>query len=336
MNQLLWKKIGLRLATLVGILFTLTILLFVLEEISGFDPAAVKVGANASPEAIQAERERMGLNDPILVRYVRYIGGVVQGDLGTSYRTVHAITDDIAMYLPASIEIVGFAFVLAVLGASFFAISSQLRWPGTSLVRGAMFVAYTTPGFLLALFGILLFYRTWKVFPASGRISDPDALNGPTGFFTIDALLAGRPDLFADVVSHLVLPGIALAAIPAVAIGRVLRSSLSQTITSDYIRTAQMKGLSEWRVLTRHVVRNSLPATLSMLGLQVGFMFSGLIVVEKVFSYPGIGLYMANALGVADFPAISGGTLVLGTIYVVSNTVVDFLQSAADPRVELA
>jgi peptide/nickel transport system permease protein len=159
---------------------------------------------------------------------------------------------------------------------------------------------------------------------------------GPTGLLTVDGLLAGRFDVCGDALSHLILPAVVIALGPAVAIGRVLRSSLLTDVDSDYARTAKAKGLTPARILQRHVLRNCVGATLSMTGLQVGLMFSGVLVVEQVFGWPGIGQYIAQSIPVADFPAIAGVTLLLGAFYVAINTVVDLLQAAADPRIATA
>jgi peptide/nickel transport system permease protein len=162
-------------------------------------------------------------------------------------------------------------------------------------------------------------------------VADPPT--GPTGLLTVDGLLAGRFDVVTDAWHHLILPAIVIAIGPAVAIGRVLRSSLLTDIDSDYARTARAKGLSEIRIVAGHVLRNCVGAALSMTGLQVCLMLSGVLVVEQVFGWPGIGQYIAQSIPVADFPAIAGVTLMLGALYVAINTAVDLLQAAADPRI---
>ena len=151
----------------------------------------------------------------------------------------------------------------------------------------------------------------------------------------MDAILHGRPGLFVDALRHLLLPAIAVATGPAISIGRVLRSSLITTMGQDYVRTARAKGLPEWAVLAKHVLRNSAGPALSMTGLQVGLLFAGVLVVESIFAWPGLGQYTAQSLPVDDFPAIAGVTLLLGTGYVLINTVVDILQSLADPRIDV-
>jgi peptide/nickel transport system permease protein len=162
-----------------------------------------------------------------------------------------------------------------------------------------------------------------------GDFQDP----GPFGMQLVDTLLHGQADAFGDALQHLLLPAVVLSIAPAVAIGRVFRSSLQSVLGVDYVRTARSKGLTEAQVVLHHVVRNAIGPALSMAGLQLGFMFAGVVVVEQIFSWPGIGNYLAASIPVADFPAIAGVTLVLGAIYVVSNVAVDLLQAVADPRI---
>lgn len=171
--------------------------------------------------------------------------------------------------------------------------------------------------------------------PANGRTGIANPPDGPTGLLTVDGLIRGRFDVVGDALHHLILPAFVIALGPAVAIGRVLRSSLLGDVDSDYARTARAKGLSESQIMARHVLRNSVGSALSMTGLQIGLMFSGVLVIEQVFGWPGIGQYIAQSIPVADFPAIAGVTLMLGALYVVINTVVDLLQAVADPRIAL-
>ncbi|MDR1798700.1 MAG: ABC transporter permease [Bifidobacteriaceae bacterium] len=327
------RRIGLRLASLLAVLLALTILLFFLQEVAHFDPVAATLGANASPEAIAAERARLGLDAPVLQRYFIYLGGLLHGDLGTSVRTRHPVAQDIGQFFPASAELVLFAYVLALVLAVAFAASSVLRWPGGAVGRGVMFLLAAAPSFLLGIVGVIVFYSRLGWFPGAGRLGDASQLTDPTGFMTIDALLAGRLDLFGDALHHLLLPALALAVGPALAIGRVLRSALEATTGAEFIKTAQVKGLGEGAILRRHVIRNSLPAPLAMAGLYLGYMFAGVVVVERVFTWPGLGLYMFNSLLKADFQAVAGSILVLGVIYVTSNAIVDVLQTVADPRI---
>jgi peptide/nickel transport system permease protein len=324
-----------RLAAVVVIVLALTAVLFALQHISPTDPIRAMLGPSASQELVAETRRQLGLDDPITLQYPRYVGGLLHGDLGASYRTRRPVGTDLATFLPATLELTFFALGLAVLLAVGLAVATTLRWRGAGAFRLLLIAGASTPAFLLAIGGIILFYQQLGWLPATGRTGIADAPTGPTGLLTVDAVLHARPDVLVDAWRHLLLPGLAIAIGPAVAIGRVLRSSLVTTGLTDYTRTARAKGLTEVQVMRRHVLRNSVGPALSMTGLQVGLMFAGVLVVELIFSWPGLGQYTAQSIPAGDYPAIAGVTLLLGVAYVVINTVVDLLQAAADPRIEV-
>ena len=318
-----------RLGAAVLLILVLSAAIFVLQAISPGDPVKAYLGANASPAAIAAHRAALGLDDPIYLQYLRFLGNLLHGDLGLSLRTHRPVLTDLAAFLPATVELVAVSFLTALVLGTLFAVSGALRWPGSAFFRGPLLVLATAPPFLLALGGIVLFYAQLHWLPAGGRGEDSSS---PTGLLVVDNVLGGSIPLAGAALTHLVLPALVLAIAPSIAIGRILRSSLDATLRSDYVRTAESKGLTPATVLRKHVVRNSLGPGMSMAGLQLGFMFAGVVVVEQIFSWPGIGNYLANSIPVSDFPAIAGVTLVLGTIYIVANAVVDVLQAVADPR----
>ncbi|MEV4603278.1 ABC transporter permease [Amycolatopsis sp. NPDC049253] len=325
MTRFLLRRVGAAAVLLV----VLSALIFALDQISPGDKARAYVGGNASPAAVAAARHQLGLDQPWPQQYLRYLWNAVHGDLGASLRTHRPVTTDLGQFLPATAELVLFSFVLAVLLALLFALSGALRWPGTGLYRGVLLLGATAPAFLLGLGGIVLFYGRLHWLPEAGRGVDTSS---PTGFVLLDSLLHGDGTGFVVGLRHLLLPGLALAIAPAISIGRILRSGLESVYGADHVRTARAKGIRESGVLCRHVVRNSLDAALSMSGLQLGFMFAGVVIVEDVFAWPGVGYYLAQSIPQSDFPAIAGVTLLLGGVYIVVNAVVDVLQAAADPR----
>jgi peptide/nickel transport system permease protein len=327
------KLIAKRLAAMLVILFVLSATVFALQKLSPLDPVHATLGAGASNQAVARQRHALGLDQPVTRQYAHYLAGLLHGDLGTSYRTRRPVGTDLRAFAPATAELALFALVLAVLLAVLLVTATTLRWPGAGLFRFVLLAGAATPTFLLGIGAVLVFYQQLDWLPAAGRSSFADPPAGPTGLLTVDGLLAGRPGVTADALAHLLLPALAVALGPAVSIGRVLRSSLLAGSSSDYARTARSKGLAEPRVLRRHLLRNSAGPALSMTGLQVGLMFAGVLVVEQVFSWPGIGQYMAQSIPVGDFPAIAGVTLLLGGAYVVINTVVDIAQAVADPRI---
>jgi peptide/nickel transport system permease protein len=252
-----------------------------------------------------------------------------------SLRTRRPVRTDLSNYLPATIELALFGLLLAVILGGLLGLTTALRVRGSGVMRFLLLGLASAPPFLLAIFSVLLFYRRLGWLPATGRTSFDSVPNGPTKLLTVDALLHGNFGLFNDSLRHLILPAFCVAIVPAVSIGRVLRSSLVGTMKSDHVRTARAKGLRESTVVAKHAVRNSIGPALSMTGLQVGLMFAGVIVVEQVFAWPGIGLYTAQSIPRTDFPAIAGVTLVLGAVYVIVNTMVDIGQAIADPRIAM-
>jgi peptide/nickel transport system permease protein len=329
------KLIATRLVSMVGILLALSAIVFILQQVTPSDPVHAYLGANSSKATIAAERHKLGYDKPLVVQYVRYVNDLLHGDMQMSLRTRRPVTTDLGAYLPATLELTLFALLLAAVLAIGLGIASAARWRGGGVFRVVMMAGASAPSFLLALLGLLFFYHRLHWLPATGRTSISNAPTGPTGLLTIDGLVHGRFDVFTDAVNHLILPGLCIALVPAVSVGRVLRSSILDALHSDYVRTARATGMSEARVLTRHTLRNSAGAALSMGGLQVGLMFAGVVVIEQVFAWPGIGFYTVQSIPRSDFPAIAGVTLVLGAAYVVINTIVDIGQVLADPRIIL-
>jgi peptide/nickel transport system permease protein len=319
---------------MVVILIALAAVIFYLQKISPLDPVHAQLGGQASAGAVAARRHQLGLDKPVTAQFWQYLTNLVHGDLGTSFRTRRPVMTDLRAFLPATLELALSGLVMALVLALILAFGTTLKWRGSGIFRGVLLVGASTPTFLLGIAGILIFYQKLGWLPANGRSGISDAPTGPTGLLTVDGLFQGRLDVTIDAIRHLILPSLAIALGPAVSIGRVLRSSLVADQHSDYARTARAKGLGEFRLLRQHVLRNAVGAALSMTGLQVGLMFAGVLVVEQVFGWPGIGQYVAQSIPVADFPAIAGVTLMLGVAYIVINTVVDVLQAAADPRIK--
>jgi peptide/nickel transport system permease protein len=320
-----------RLASLVGILLGLSVVVFLLQAVVPADPVRAMVGASATPQIVEAKRHELGLDRPLPAQYVQFLSRAVRGDLQMSLHTRRPVRTDIAAFLPATLELAATALAMAVvLGGTLGLLTA--RGGGASL-RVGLVASASVPAFLLALLLLIVFYAQLRWFPGSGRISaELEAPTGPTGLLTVDGLLAGRLDVVRDALAHLALPALCLALGPAVALGRTLRSSLQTVLGSDHIRTARAKGLTERGVLLRHGVRPALNAPLTMTGLQVGMLLAGVVVIESIFAWPGLGLYTARSITSVDFPAIVGVTLVMGAVYVIVNALVDLAQIAADPR----
>lgn len=327
--------IGKRVGAMVAVLLVLAAVIFTLQHLTPTDPVHAMLGANAQPAQIAAERHKLGYDRPLPQQYVHFVGGLLHGDLQMSLRTRRPVTTDLAAYLPATLELALFGVLLAGLLGGLLGVVTAARFRGSGVFRAFLVTGASTPPFLLALLGLLLFYRNLGWLPATGRTAVANPPDGPTGLLLIDGAAHLRFDVVWDAFRHLVLPGFCVAILPAVSIGRVLRSSLITTQRTDYVRTARAKGLREGVILWRHALRNSIGPALSMGGLQVGLMFAGVVVIEQIFAWPGIGLYTVQSIPRTDFPAIAGVTLVLGAGYVIVNTIVDVLQAVADPRIAL-
>lgn len=324
-----------RSAGAVVVLFVLLTVVFLLQSVVPGDPVRARVGANASPAVVARERHALGLDRPLSAQYVTYLGDAVAGNLGQSIRTGQPVMTDIGQNLPATIELAVTAMLLAVLGGGLLGIAAATTARGAGVLRAVFVSGASAPTFLLGFGLIYIFYLKLNWLPASGQTGATNAPTGPTGFLLIDGLLAGTPSVSLDALQYLVLPAVSLALLPAVAIGRVLRSSLLEVYDADYIRTARSKGLAPSVVLRRHALRNAMSAPLTMTGLQFGLLLGGVVVVETIFSWPGIGLYLDQSIAAGDLPAITGVTLVLGAMYVIVNIFVDIGQAAIDPRVTL-
>lgn len=329
------KLVFTRLAGLVVILAALSAIVFALEAVIPADPVRAMVGASAARSAVEAKRKELGLDRPLPVQYLRFLGRAVTGNLSLSLHTRRPVTTDLVDFLPATIELAGAAAIIAaILGGALGLLTAKGRATAPRLL---MLAGASAPPFLLALGFLMLFYSHWHILPSSGRLS-PSIVppTGPTRLLVADGLLHGRFDVVSDALWHLFLPALCLALGPAVALGRTLRSSLQTVLTQDHIRTARAKGLKERTVLLRHALRSALNSPLTMSGLQVGLLLAGVVVIESVFAWPGVGLYTVQSIASTDFPAVAGVTLVLGALYVIINALVDVAQVIADPRLRTA
>jgi ABC-type dipeptide/oligopeptide/nickel transport system permease component len=322
-----------RVAGAVVVLLVMSFIVFCLQSIIPADPVRAVAGPSAPPETVEAIREQLGIDDPTVVQYGRFLVRLVHGDLGISVRTRRPVAADIWQYLPATLEL---ALVSIALGAALSGVMAllQFRFTGSTGIRLAIIGAGSTPIFLSALLLAYFFWFRLGWLPGAGRLGF-SGFTGPTGFNLIDGILTGRPDVSVDALKHIFLPALALALPIGVAVGRSLNSALHDVLSQAYVRTARGKGLSETSVLLRHGLRNAASAPLSMFSLQIRLLFGGLLVVERVFGWPGLGLYAVQAFASADLPAVLGVAMVFGILYIMVNTLVEISQSLADPRIDL-
>ncbi len=327
----MWLFLIRRVAGLASVLVAMTIVLFALQQVVPADPARAMVGPNAPNSLVEAKRKEMGLDRPLPVRYWHYMIQLSKGDLGQSIYTHNPVTRDLARFTPATLELVAVALALGIVIGGAVALPQALsRWGG--VLRLGLIGATSAPIFLTGLLLSLLFWYRLGWLPGGGRISPDDFRMGPTGFMMIDSTLTGQPRMMLDALAHLLLPAFTLALPIAVAVGRTLASSLTEVYRQGYIRTARAKGLSEAVVLTRHALRNAAGPSLSMIALQVALIFNNLLIVERLFAWPGLGLYMVQAFASADLPAILGVAMVAAATYLAVAAIVDVLRALFDPR----
>ena len=321
-----------RLAAMLAVLLVLTAVIFLLRQLTPANPARVALGPRASTGALEEYSRELGLNEPLVVQYFTYLNDVAHGDFQVSVRTRRAVSEDLVAFVPATMELALYGIMFAAAGGLLLGVLSAARWRGSGVVRNVMMLGASVPVFLLAFAFILVLSRNFGWLPGTGRSSLRDMPSGPTRLLTVDAILHGRADAFWNALRHLILPAATIGLASAVAIGRVLRSSLRASLDSDYVRTARAKGLAERLVLRRHALRNASGPAMTMAGLQLGLMFAGVVIVEQIFAWPGIGWYTAQSIPTNDFAAIAAVTLILGSLYVTVNTAVDIAQMLADPR----
>jgi peptide/nickel transport system permease protein len=326
-----------RLILVVPLLIGVTLVTFIISQTVPSDPvnAALGQSAVANPEIVAAFRAKWGLDQPPYMQYLTYFTNLLQGDLGTSISTHNSVTEDLARYLPATIELATTAIILTVLvGVPFGIISAVKR--NTWIDQGSRvlsLIGVSAPVFWLALLGLYVFYAWLGWLPGPGRLDI--GLEPPphvTGLYTVDALLAGDLPLFFNALSHLILPSLVLACYSMGLITRMTRSAMLDVLSEDYIRTARSKGLHELRVILHHSFRNALIPTITVLGLAYGNLLSGTVLTETIFSWPGIGQYAYDASVRLDFPAIMGVTMLIAFIFIGVNLVVDICYVFLDPR----
>jgi peptide/nickel transport system permease protein len=325
-----------RLVLLVPVLFGLTVMMFVIARLLPGDPVGLAAGPNATQAEIAAYAAEFGLDQPVWVQYGRYLGDLVQGDLGVSIFSRRPVLDDLIAYLPATMELVFAAMALAVvlgIPSGLAAAVWRNRWPDYAS-RVTALAAISMPRFFLGLL-LQLFFAMWLLWlPLGGRF--PIILDPPpfvTGFLTIDALIAGDIEAFATAMRHLCLPAIAMCLSPLATIMRMMRASTIEVLQQDYVTTARAVGLSPRLIIFKYVAKNALSATLTVIGLYFGWLLGGTVLVETVFDWPGIGLYATRSIVSQDFMPVIGVALAIGLLFMVVNLIVDVLYGVINPKV---
>jgi peptide/nickel transport system permease protein len=327
-----------RLLQLVPILLGLSILLFLWVRALPGGPAESLLGERATPEAIEEIERVYGLDRPIWEQYLKYMQNLVSGDLGTSISSRRPVTEEIGRRFPATVELALAALIFAVsIGVPLGFVAAK-RY-GTAVDHGSLFaslIGVSIPVFFLAIVLKYVFAVKLGLLPTIGRQDVLIDADHPTGFYVLDGIITLNFEAAWDAFEHLILPAIALGSIPLAIIARITRASVLDVQNEDYVRTARAKGLAPRVVDSRHVFRNALLPVVTIIGLQTGLLLSGAILTEHVFSIPGIGSWLAEAIFDRDYPVLQGGILFVAVVFVLINLLVDLSYGLIDPRVRVS
>ncbi|WP_174803371.1 ABC transporter permease [Martelella limonii] len=324
-----------RLLALIPVLLLVLVIVFSLVRLIPGDPAVTLLGPGATESQIAALRAQLDLDQPALVQFWSYFTGLLHGDMGNSLKSGQPVLSEILIRLPATLEISITAVLIAILiGIPIGVVTATRANSGFDhTVRVISLTGVSMPAFLLALL-LQLVFATWLGWlPVSGRISPYFFVDRVTGFSIIDAWLSGEPGAVASAIAHMVLPTTVLAVFLAATLGRFVRSTMLEVMDEDFVRTARAKGLSRHDVVYNHALRNSLLPAITVVGLKFAEMLGGAILTETIFSWPGIGRYMYEAIRNRDYPVIQGATLVFALMFMLTSLIVDILYAVLDPRV---
>ncbi len=325
------------LASLILTFIGLTAITFVIGRVMPVDPVLAIVGDRASQEVYDQVFLQLGLDQPIYVQYLKYLGQLLEGDLGTSIMTAQPVASDILRFFPATLELATIATLLGVfvgIPMGVFAAVHQGRWID-HLVRIIALIGYSAPIFWLGMIALLIFYAKlgWVAGPGRLDVFYDGIVDPVTGILMIDAALMKEWDIFHNALSHLILPASILGTFALAYIARMTRSFMLDQLSQEYILTARVKGIPEWQVIWKHAFRNVLVQLITIIGLTYASLLEGSVLTETVFSWPGIGQYITNSLFNNDMNAVLGGTIVVGVCFVGINMLSDLLYKLVDPRV---
>jgi dipeptide transport system permease protein len=325
-------RLGLLIPTFIGI----TIASFGFIRLLPGDPVLLMAGERGvQPERYAQLMQQFGYDQPIWQQYLGFFGDVLSGDLGTSLVTKKPVLVEFFTLFPATIELSFCAIVFATLfgvPAGIVAATKRGSWLDQSIM-GTALVGYSMPIFWWGLLLIIFFSGTLQWTPVSGRVSLMFFFPPVTGFMLIDSLISGQKGAFTSALSHLILPTIVLGTIPLAVIARQTRSAMLEVLGEDYVRTARAKGLSPARVIGLHALRNALIPVITTIGLQVGTLLGGAILTETIFSWPGIGKWMVDAISRRDYPTVQGGLLLIAVVVMLVNLIVDLLYGLINPKI---
>ena len=327
-----------RLATLIITLVGIMVVTFFISLVVPLDPLASIAGPQAPQETVERLRTLYGFDQPVYIQFARYVKRLAQGDMGTSFQTGRPVLDDILQYFPATIELATVALILSIIiGIPLGIFSAVYRnSPIDHFSRVLSLVGVSMPVFWLGLVLLLVFYFKLGWFPEPGRLDimliEPERI---TGMLLIDSLIAMDWEVFWDALKHMILPASVLGLYGLAGIARIVRSSMLDVLSQEYIKTARIKGLNEFLVLTRHALRNALVPAVTVIGLTYGGLTEGSVLTETIFSWPGLGRYLATAFLTLDLNAVVGGTMLVALTFCLVNLMVDLIYAFLNPKITL-
>jgi len=327
-----------RLIWTVPTLFGVTLMVFSMVHLSPGDPAVAILGDKANAQSVKELRVQMGLDKPLYTQYFIYMSNIAKGDFGKSATSYEPVLTEFTDRFPATIELASLAMIIAtILGITAGIISAIKRYSifDYTSMFGAL-AGVSMPVFWLGLILIYFFAVKLGVLPVSGRLGYEFDIEHITGLYLIDSLLVKDYEAFWDALKHLILPAIALGTIPMAIIARMTRSSMIEVMKEEYIKTARAKGCSRFQVVIIHALRNALIPVVTIIGLMFGSLFAGSILTETTFSWPGIGKWLVNAVYQRDFPVIQSATLIIATVFIAINLIVDLLYAVINPKIRLS
>lgn len=326
-------RIALTVPTFIALMFVT----FVAVRLVPGDPVEVRTGEHGiSPERLAYFRHELGLDQSIGRQFLHYAWALLHGDFGTSVVTSTKVTTEFFTLFPATLELSFFAMIFAIgLGIPAGAVAAVKRGSlYDQALMGLSLVGYSMPIFWWGLLLIMFIAEGLHLTPVSGRIDLIRFYFEPvTGFMTLDALLSDQKGAFLDALHHLILPAIVLGTVPLAVIARMTRSSMLEVLSEDYVRTARAKGLSSFRVIGIHALRNALIPVVTVIGLQVGTLLAGALLTETIFSWPGVGKWLIESLSRRDYPALQGGIMLISMVVIVVNLLIDLAYGIINPRI---
>ena len=327
-----------RLFQLVPVLLGISLLVFAFLHLIPGDPAVTMLGDRATPDQVEALRERMGLNEPLPLQYLSFLGSLLTFDLGTSIFTGVPIWEEIKLRWPATFELSVMAMLIALLLGIPAGVVAAVRKNSIvdNLTMSGSLLGVSMPVYWLGLLLVYLFAVNLQWLPPSGRIGINVGYEFEpiTGFFLFDAIVQGNFAALRDVIAHLVLPAATLSTIPLAILARITRSAMLEVLSQDYIRTARAKGLLEFWVISKHALKNAMLPVVTIVGLEFGTLLGGAILTETIFSWPGIGKWIYEGILQRDYPVVQGGVVFVAFVFVLVNLIVDISYAFLDPRIQ--